>query len=245
MNATTKELVINFHMTEVCNYRCDYCYAKWNDEAQSDELHRTQGKVDQLLTTLANFFLTPNPLQSSLSYQSVRLNFAGGEPMVLGKHFLAALNKACELGFTTSIITNGHFLTEPLLARLAPSLGMLGISFDTADELIALSIGRADRKGQWLRPEQLVEIARLYRHFNPQGQFKVNTVVNPFNWQENLLDVIKQVNPDKWKLLRVLPVHDVRQAISDEQYLEYIARHQSAARKPIVENNNDMWQSYC
>ncbi|EGR3240148.1 radical SAM protein, partial [Vibrio parahaemolyticus] len=23
------ELVINWHMTEVCNYSCKYCFAKW------------------------------------------------------------------------------------------------------------------------------------------------------------------------------------------------------------------------
>src|SRR5690606_11876776 len=106
MKTFPRDLVINFHMTEVCNYRCAYCYAKWQDDPQSNELHRQEGKVDELLTNLADYFLNPNPLRERLGYQGVRINFAGGEPMVLGKQFIAALRMAKALGFATSIITN-------------------------------------------------------------------------------------------------------------------------------------------
>ncbi|MCH8543857.1 MAG: viperin family antiviral radical SAM protein [Alcanivorax sp.] len=244
MSTFPKNLVINFHMTEVCNYRCAYCYAKWHDDPQSNELHRQEGKVDELLTSLAEHFLSPNPLQDQLGYQGVRINFAGGEPMVLGKQFIAALRKAKALGFSTSIITNGHFLHEDTLAEVAPMLDMLGISFDTADELIAHSIGRSDRRRQWLSPARLATIAAGYRALNPAGTLKINTVVNPFNWRENLLAVIEAVRPDKWKLLRVLPVHDVRQVITDEQYDAYVTRHHSAGAMVVVEDNEAMWQSY-
>ena len=27
------ELVLNFHMTEACNYRCGFCYATWEGHA--------------------------------------------------------------------------------------------------------------------------------------------------------------------------------------------------------------------
>lgn len=244
MKTFPKDLVINFHMTEVCNYRCAYCYAKWQDDPQSNELHRQEGKVDELLTSLADYFLNPNPLREKLGYQGVRINFAGGEPMVLGKQFIAALRKAKALGFSTSIITNGHFLHEDTLTEVAPMLDMLGISFDTADELIAHSIGRSDRRRQWLSPERLTAIAASYCQLNPAGKLKINTVVNPFNWRENLLKVIDAVKPDKWKLLRVLPVHDVRQVISDEQYQAYVDRHLPAGSAVVVEDNDAMWQSY-
>lgn len=244
MNTFPKELVINFHMTEVCNYRCTYCYAKWHDDPQSNELHRQEGKIDELLTSLAGYFPKPNPLQKKLGYQGVRINFAGGEPMVLGKQFIAALRKAKALGFSTSIITNGHFLHDDTLAEVAPMLDMLGISFDTADELIAHSIGRSDRRRQWLSPARLAAITAGYRALNPAGTLKINTVVNPFNWRENLLEVIETIKPDKWKLLRVLPVHDVRQVISDDQYQAYVDRHRPADAVVVVEDNEAMWQSY-
>ena len=28
----TKELVVNWHITEACNYKCDYCFAKWDSK---------------------------------------------------------------------------------------------------------------------------------------------------------------------------------------------------------------------
>lgn len=244
MSIPTQELVINFHMTEVCNYRCTYCYAKWNDNHFRDELHLQSGQVELLLSSLAGFFLSENPFKQEFPYQTVRINFAGGEPMVLGKQFINALEAAKALGFRTSIITNGHFLTSDMLEQTSSKLDMLGISFDTADELIAQSIGRADRRGRWLNADQLVRIANTYRQLNSKGQLKINTVVNPFNWHENMSSLIAQVQPDKWKLLRVLPVHDVRQVITSEQYQAYVDRHAPHVSNLIAEDNDAMWASY-
>lgn len=39
------QLVINYHITEKCNYDCHYCYAKW---AKPNELHRN---VDEMKST--------------------------------------------------------------------------------------------------------------------------------------------------------------------------------------------------
>ncbi len=55
---------------------------------------------------------------------------------------------------------------------------MLGISFDTADHLLADNIGRVDRKKDWLSPQRLEEIVSHYRQSNPCGIVKINTVVN-------------------------------------------------------------------
>jgi radical S-adenosyl methionine domain-containing protein 2 len=244
MTIRTQELVINFHMTEACNFRCQYCYAKWNDKPGDKELYGHSGQVDALLTSLANYFFASNPIQKHLGYQRIRINFAGGEPMMIGKHFTGALAKAKELGFQTSVITNGHFLNEKNMHEIAPNLDMLGISFDTADELIAQSIGRTDRHRRWLNAGQLLELCNSFRNINPSGKLKINTVVNPFNIRENLSSLINQIQPDKWKLLRVLPVHDESQVISDTQYQAYVERHLKSFPKLIIEDNDDMWQSY-
>ncbi|WHR53209.1 hypothetical protein O8413_20755 [Vibrio furnissii] len=50
----TKELVINWHLTEVCNYGCKYCFAKWG---RPNELHRYRQKVATLLDNLADYFI--------------------------------------------------------------------------------------------------------------------------------------------------------------------------------------------
>ena len=33
------DLVINWHITEACNYQCFYCFAKWQKDDQRELLH--------------------------------------------------------------------------------------------------------------------------------------------------------------------------------------------------------------
>lgn len=238
------ELVINFHMTESCNYRCSYCYATWNELASSSELHRHPGKINSLFEVLAAYFLHDNPLKKHLGYHHVRINFAGGEPMLLGRRFIDAMNKAAQLGFKTSIITNGHFLDTEMLQQISPYLSVLGISFDTADRNLAYQIGRSDRKKQYLSSDRLIDVCQQYRLLNPKGVLKINTVVNLLNYQDNLCGVINKIKPEKWKLLRVLPVHNHNLTITQQQYEQYIEQHSQFSNIISIEDNGDMHQSY-
>lgn len=244
MHDHTNEFVINFHLTEVCNYGCAYCYAKWNEKPSKFEIYRESGKVEELLRKLADYFFKANSIQKVLKYKKVRINFAGGEPTLLGKHFINALETAKSLGFQTSVITNGHYLQGTLLREASPLLDMLGISFDTADQLTAHSIGRNDRKHKWFSSECLLKITSTYKQLNPSGRLKVNTVINPYNFRENMSGLISQLKLDKWKVLRVLPVHDVNQVITDEQYQSFISRHMETCPELVVEDNSSMWHSY-
>jgi len=244
MKNLIEELVINFHMTEACNYRCGFCYATWQDLDHGRELHRHPGQVTALLEQLAAYFLNPNPLQTATGYQRVRLNFAGGEPMLLGERFLSAFKQAHELGFRTSIITNAHYLDDAMLVAIAPSLSVLGISCDAVDPALQEAIGRVDRHGRKLTGERLVEIFQRTRELNPAVQIKMNTVVNAFNWQDDLNEFVRLAAPDKWKLLRVLPVHSHNLTISEEQYLAYVMRHQAYQHCVSAEDNASMTESY-
>lgn len=239
-----QELVINFHMTEMCNFRCEYCYATWQSNCSQLELHHSSHNIKQLLIKTAEYFLADNPIKQQLSYKTVRINFAGGEPVMLGNRFVNAILLAKNLGLKTSLITNGHLLTNAMISKISPHLDMLGISFDTADHLLAASIGRVDRKKDWLSPQRLEEVVSQYRLLNPQGKVKINTVVNAFNWRENLNQVMEKIAPNKWKLLRVLPVYSDNLCVTQEQYFSYIQRHHSLSDVIVVEDNDDMWQSY-
>ncbi|WP_305830925.1 viperin family antiviral radical SAM protein [Photobacterium leiognathi] len=239
-----QELVINFHMTELCNFRCEYCYATWETNNSQQELHHSNSNIEKLITKVSKYFLNDNPIKEKLNYQDVRINFAGGEPIMLGNRFVNAILLAKKLGLRTSLITNGHLLSSSMLSKISPHLDMLGISFDTADHLLAESIGRVDRKNDWLSPEKLEYIVNRYRSINPNGIVKINTVVNAFNWREDLTEIIGKITPNKWKLLRVLPVYSNKSVIDEEKYLLYIKRHKCFSDIITIENNDDMWQSY-
>lgn len=235
------QLVINYHITEKCNYDCHYCYAKW---AKPNELHRNVDDMKTVLSNLAEYFLSPNPIQKQLQYQSVRLNFAGGEPLLLKQRFIDALDYAIELGFKTSIITNGHLITDQFIVDHSHKLQLLGISYDSYNIEGQQQIGRITPTGKVLSPERLQSIFKQVKSQSPTTGLKINTVVNQYNTEENFTDLIAAIQPNKWKVLRVLPVFDSIKPISNQQFNAFVERHQSVAHFMSAENNDSMTNSY-
>lgn len=237
------QLVINYHITEKCNYDCHYCYAKW---AKPNELHRNVNQMKKVLRNLAESFLSPNPVWQQLQYESVRLNFAGGEPLLLKQRFIDALDYAVELGFKTSIITNGHLISDQFIAEHSHKLQLLGISYDAGnvENQNQKQIGRSTPSGKVLSPERLQSIFQQIRYHSPSTELKINTVVNQYNTEEDFTDLIASIQPNKWKVLRVLPVFDSIQTISDQQFHAFVERHQPVSHLMSVENNDSMTNSY-
>lgn len=238
---SVNQLVINYHITEKCNYDCHYCYAKW---AKPNELHRDLNELKHVLFKLAKYFLSPNPIQHQLNYKSVRLNFAGGEPLLLKERFIEALDYAIELGFKVSMITNGHLLSEQFIAEHSHKLDLLGISYDSNSYSRQQLIGRATRSGNVLSETRLKSIFQQVKEYSPNTELKINTVVNQYNAEDNLSELIGELQPKKWKVLRVLPVFDEIQTISEQQFYNYVERHESVAHLMSVENNDSMTNSY-
>lgn len=235
------QLVINYHITEKCNYDCHYCYAKW---AKPNELHRNVDDMKRVLSNLAEYFLSPNPIQKQLQYQSVRLNFAGGEPLLLKQRFIDALDYAIELGFKTSIITNGHLISDQFIVDHSHKLQLLGISYDAYSIEGQQQIGRITPTGKVLSPERLQSIFKQVKSQSPTTELKINTVVNQYNTEENFTKLMAEIQPNKWKVLRVLPVFDSIQPISNQQFDAFVERHQSVAHFMSAENNDSMTNSY-
>ncbi|CED59514.1 Radical SAM domain protein [Moritella viscosa] len=237
------ELVINYHITEACNYACKFCYAKWN---KPNELHSQNDQAEQLLQQLADFFIKnrDNLVQQQMPYRNVRLNLAGGEPLILKQRFAEIANKAVELGFNLSLITNGHYLTNEFIDNYASLFSMIGISFDSQFSLGRIQIDRVDRKGYSLTNRELLsKVARL-RAVNPAIKIKINTVVNSVNQDENFNQLITQIAPYKWKVLRVLPVLNYNLTISKAQFGAFVTRHSKLQQLMSVEDNQSMINSY-
>ncbi|WP_235868492.1 viperin family antiviral radical SAM protein [Vibrio ezurae] len=155
-----------------------------------------------------------------------------------------ALDYAVELGFKTSIITNGHLIDDQFIAEHSQKLQLLGISYDSSHFETQQQIGRVTSKSQNLSSERLQSIFQNVRHYSPTTELKINTVVNQFNHQEDFTSLIGHLQPDKWKVLRVLPVFDSIQTISNQDFDAFVARHQLVADVMSVENNDSMINSY-
>ena len=242
-NVMAEELVINWHITEACNYRCKFCYAQWN---KTCELHRNAGKVEQLIEQLASYFIhSDNPLQDKMGYSSVRLNFAGGEPLLLKERAIHAIKAAHQAGFKLSVITNGHYLNQQFIEQAGAMLDMVGISFDSQTWAGQAEIGRMDRHGEGISSHDLLARVALLRQQRPDVAIKINTVVNAVNWQEDFNQLITQINPCRWKVLQVLPVLDrVDLPVTEQQFQAFVARHSGLKLPVVVEDNQIMAGSY-
>lgn len=240
------ELVINWHLTEACNYACRYCYSKWHTEGAGKELiHDAASSATLLAEIYRQFAPTPrNHARLGMAWQTVRLSLAGGEPLLYEREIIRIAAQARKIGFDVSIISNGSRLTRPLMAELAPLLSVLGLSLDSAQAETNREIGRKDRHSQVLLLEELREIVALGRKLNPNLRLKINTVVNALNFTEDMSPLIRELAPDKWKVLRMLPTVTTDLAIADHEFAQFIDRHAALGSLISAEDNRDMVESY-
>ena len=242
-----EQLVINWHVNEACNFSCRYCYAKWKNQGKPTDVIRDYRETEEFLERIYEFFSpenTANPLQEKVKWKTVRLNIAGGEPMLYKKQVLHALKKAKALGFQTSIITNGSYLDLQTLREYSPALNMLGISIDSANHKTNTVTGRISPRGDTLNLDTLAADLAIIRNEFSELKLKLNTVVNANNHEENLTKTLNLLNPDKWKVFRVLPIVDRSTEVSKLQFKAFVDRHSQFSEITFVEKNTDMISSY-
>ncbi|WP_119157597.1 viperin family antiviral radical SAM protein [Caldimonas tepidiphila] len=245
-----EELVVNWHVTEACNYRCGYCYSAWQRESGRRDVVRDEAASSELLSALWDFFQpgnVSNPLRRALRWSHLRLSIAGGEALLYPQRVLDIAQQARGLGMRVSLITNGSLLPQgEALDALARELDLLGLSLDSFSLERNLHIGRTDRRGRHLSLEQVAESLERARAANPALVVKVNTVVNAGNADEDLAPALALLRPARWKVLRMLPVVNSTLAVGDDAFAAFVARH--AGRVPgmsvSVEDNADMLGSY-
>ena len=212
---TTKTPSVNFHLTKSCNMRCKFCYATFNDLGVVK--HDFQ-KSAEIINRLA---------QSGF----LKMNFAGGEPTLV-KELPALAKLSKELGMTTCIVTNGAKLAQKALYdSLIPHLDWVAISIDSLGDDVNLKSGRAVNGKTVLTASYFKELIKKLR--SDGIKVKINTVVSQYNHQENILDFINEVKPNRWKILQAMPVegqNSIQQGhfeVTSEQFSAYLNRHKN------------------
>lgn len=231
-----KTLVINWHLTEVCNYRCQYCFAHW--EKAGKEIFHHLDLVQKLLTEIQKL---PTLLASDFS--GIRLNFVGGEPTLYPKKIFKIIGLAKNLGFDLSMVSNGSLLDDAWLALIAKDFSGLGLSIDTLDFDRNKQIGRVS-KNQSMNLANWLQIVEKLRQSKSNFYIKINTVVNQINWQEDLSPLIDAVKPNKWKIFKMLPIGTTQLSINDAQFQFFLRQHQRFQNIIFAENNDEMTNSY-
>lgn len=175
---------VNYHLTNKCNYRCKYCFAKFND-LNNNEL--SFNKQKQLIKQLAESGLFK------------KINFAGGEP-TLNERIIDLICWSKESGFgQVGIISNGSMVDIHWLKRVKPYLDILGLSVDSFVKTTSQGIGR--------KPLDINKLMLVSDFCKSNGiGFKINTVVSRFNKNEILTEKINALSPFRWKVLQATQI---------------------------------------
>ncbi len=235
------DLVINWHVTEACNYECFYCFAKWHKEDQQELLHSKQ-KIQQLIQEIS---LLPSILNAKCgcSFTGIRLNLVGGETFLYKKKILDIIEEAKKHHFKLSAITNGSLFDDELVEIIANEFSTIGFSIDSIHSESNLKIGRSFKNTPIEIDKIFFNIKKL-RTINPQIDIKINSVINEFNKDEDLNDFIQKVSPSKWKVFKMLPVITNKHSISDFEFSNFLEKHSELEHLISSENNDEMTHSY-
>ena len=131
-----------------------------------------------------------------------KINFAGGEPFMKAE-FLGQLVKYCKETLnieSVSVVTNGSKVTSKWLGKYGRYLDIMAVSCDSFDEATNVQIGRGT--GNHLRTfMNLSEMCKAQKIL-----FRINTVVNRYNFKEDMTAAIESIQPYRWKCFQVLIV---------------------------------------
>lgn len=216
MNVLERIPSVNYHLWQPCNMRCGFCFAAFQDIPRELVPNGHLSREDSL--TMVDALADAGFL---------KINFAGGEP-TLCPWLPDLIHRAKERRMTTSVVTNGSRITPEWLQLVGGTLDWTALSIDSVEPGTLSRTGRVTRSGPMSDRDYLEIIRNLREH---RIRVKINTVVTQENLLEDLADFIIKANPERWKLLQVLPVGGQNDGkvnaflIDGEDFCRYVRRN--------------------
>lgn len=226
--------VINYHVTDRCNYRCRYCFGKFGCECLA--LSDAKRAVD----SVGEYF-------ESQGIRDGRINLAGGEPLCY-PWIDGLIEHIAKSGLKASIITNGSLLTPERIAVWGGTVCCIGLSIDSVSPGTNKMIGRSCG-GRTLPAERAIQLCGEIR--TAGIWLKINTVVSGYNLSEAdaLTEFYVRARPDRLKLFKMQRVRGVNDAaadkgVSDGEFSGFVRRVRADFPGVIAEGSGDMENSY-
>ncbi|KAF2876390.1 hypothetical protein BDV95DRAFT_625644 [Massariosphaeria phaeospora] len=216
---------VNYFPSRECNYACGFCFH----------------------TDTSRFILPIDKAKEGLRLLKeagmLKLNIAGGEPFLHPK-FLSEVLRYCKEELK---------IREKFLREHCQWLDILAISCDSFDRETNIKIGRGpDGNKDGDNVAQLFRISEWCKKYGIK--FKLNTVVNIYNWDEDMAAQLEKLAPFRWKVFQCLIVagenedetrkRDARKfLITEEQWQTFCERHKHLDCY-VPEDNKSMASSY-
>ena len=225
--------VVNYHITNRCNYHCTYCFGKFN--GQKDPILDDAKKI---VDNIALYF-RQNRITDG------RINFAGGEP-TLYAHLDEVIDYTSLLGIRASIVTNGSLLTSERIRSWQGKISCIGISIDSIDCDTNLAIGRCCRNNV-IPLSGWSNLAKAIHKCNID--LKINTVVSRLNLDEDLSELYRALSPKKIKMFQMHLIDGINEQakpfeITEREFLTFCERHKAFDSAIVAEPCGSMENSY-
>ncbi len=228
---------VNFHLWKPCNMRCRFCFATFDDiKGSVPKGHISEDESVAVVQRLA-----------AAGFR--KLTFAGGEP-TLCPWLERLVRTAKRAGMTTMLVSNASRLLDlPWVLDPEGPLDWVALSIDSARPDTHEQLGRALR-GKAMTNQRYVEIAEGLREAGVR--LKLNTVVTDLNADEDMSDLVKALQPERWKILRMLPVDGQNDGSRDLQvdlprFRGFVERHRKLVNRGlriVDEDHEDIRGTY-
>ena len=225
--------VVNYHITNRCNYHCNYCFGKFDGQKDPSLADATR-----IIRNIADYF-TQNNIKDG------RINFAGGEP-TLYEHLDELIDYASSLGLSVSIVTNASLLTPERIRSWQGKVSCIGISIDSIDYATNITIGRC-YKNKVIDLPNWADLAKVIHECDIH--LKINTVVSRLNLCEDLLPLYQALKPEKIKLFQMHLIDGINNRakpfrITDSEFEDFCEHLKSYASVIVAEPCGSMENSY-
>ncbi len=220
--APSTPISVNWHVWPWCNFECTFCFTTFPGAKRVLPLKEAL-QIPRVLRTAG----------------TEKLTFAGGEP-TLCPYLPDLLRAAKSCGMITMVVTNATQITEAYLRRIAQWTDWIAISVDSVSNEVEAALGR----GWGDHVDVSRKAARLIRASGIR--LKVNTVVTARTCREDMHGLIRELQPERWKVFQALPIRGENDTfdgwVGDEEFRGFLERHSDL--NPVGEDNDAMAESY-
>jgi len=215
---------VNLHFWPYCNMKCKYCFANFSHII----VPLSKNDWFRIIQLLVEFGIK-------------KINFVGGEP-TLCKFLGELIEYSKDFHLITGIVSNGTGITQQFIKQYGNKIDWIGLSLDSGNEMTQKMLGRGN--GKYV--QSTINKSKMVK--NAGIKLKINSVITHLNYTEDITELIKIINPSRWKVFQVLKINGQNSKnvnellITNAEFREFVKTHEYL--NPIVEDNDSMIDSY-